>query len=116
MAMTLTVDDLTPFEVLEDGATERESEEIGGMRRRAWDGTPRSSVQDEKRVFEFSLLEMENVDYLALKEKFKFGAVVPCTTDLFPGTLNCWGKITNAGFLHRDTGFRKAVTIQLIEG
>lgn len=112
MAVTLTIDGTT-YEVIEDGAEEGDPEVIG-TRRRAFDGTPRSSEQQEFRVFSFQLWRLTEAEYMILRSKFDLGRTFPVVSEL-TGNMTMWGKVVRAGYIHENTSYRRGVTIQLIQ-
>ncbi len=113
MALYIILDG-TSYEVTEESASESEPEVTSGVRRRAFDGTPRSSEQGEKRVFNYALYEMTEAQLVTLKAKFALGRVVAITGDFCPAG-NYIGKVMNAGYVSRDLIFKRTPSIQVTQ-
>lgn len=112
MADFLVVDGIV-YDVLDGGADESESEEIGEAHR-AIDGSLRSSVQTAKENYRFTLVPLLQADYLILKNKEKSGNFYACGGDaIVAGTYRI--RMTSAAYeLEGITlSFRRLVQLSL---
>lgn len=111
MADFLTIDGVA-YGVLESGAGQGASEEIG-EEKRAIDGTLRSSVQGGKRVFTFSLEPMPQASFMTLETKSLSGNFYACGGAALPATAVYRPRITRATYVVKDLSFLRAVDIEL---
>lgn len=100
------------YELIEDGTSEQASEDVGGVRRDAADGTPRSSVVRERRVYNLAFWRMSNATLNTLRASLARGRAFPITGPYVPAG-NYTGQVTNAGFIHEGTGFLRGVTASI---
>jgi hypothetical protein len=115
MALLFVSIDGVEYEVLADGAEQSESTYIG-QRKRAFDGTLRSSERDEKREWKFNLLFMTNADLQTLRNNIALGAVVSCGGPLMGVTLDCMVRITSAPFTPKnDVDFERGCQVTITE-
>lgn len=117
MTLTLYVEiDGNRYEVLADGAEQTQGTQIG-QRKRAFDGTMRSSERANKREWKFSLLFMDNAGIDTLQSNIALGRIVPCGGPLMGVTdLDCMVLITSAPFVVKDsTDFERGCQVTITE-
>lgn len=111
--MPFLVIDGDPFEVTE--ASEGEPIRAGSIRR-MYDNSARSTMKSEKRVWNFTFLEMTGAAYNALRLKFALGARVPIEGDALIGAatpVTCMGTLQEIPYLHDGAGFLVEPSIKL---
>jgi hypothetical protein len=106
----LTVDGVV-YGVLEGGASQPASEEIG-EEKRAIDGTLRSSISGGKRNYRMQLEPMPQADFVTLETKSLSGNFYACAGAGIAAN-NYRPKIANAPYVLKDLTFLRAVDLEL---
>lgn len=110
MADFLTIDGV-PYGVLDGGAEQTDSDEIG-EEKRAIDGTLRSNVRAAKDNYRFTLEPMLNATYLTLKAKSNSGNFYACGGAAIPAATYRV-KVVSALYVLVDLTYLRAVQVAL---
>lgn len=97
------------------GATENAPDAVVGSDSRAYDGSLRTTVRDEKRSWQFTTKPTLQADYETLRDAVKDGQHVTIGGDAVTGGATARVTITSAPYVKTRGSFRRIITLVVKE-